>query len=931
MKRLILLLILVLLPVGAWGADVYINPLWGDDSIGDGSTSRPYKTYSGLTIANSDTVYIAKGGVLREAIDVANSSITLKGYNPTNYTPFELVEYSQNPIQDMTFRWIEEAGGTYYFFSEGYCADPYYWTLNYRTSSDGFTLGSESASLLSLGEDGDFDEDGQADPCGVYYNSQWYMYYEGCNDGFSDTAIGLATGADLDNLTKQGSVLPCGSAGEWDDDFVHQPIVLTPNETGSDWIMIYMGSQTGYSYAALGVATSSDGITWMKYGSNPVISPSGAGDEAGYLRPSKPIQINNKWYMFYCACDANPPASGHKRSLLAVSDDLYTWTKLGRVLNYNTSPYNWEDYSIHGVLPYEFNDGIRLYCVSYNNPGYYVGAFFIRNTYDFPTISGGSYILDWTEYIGEHHLDYSYGDCHAHMWETQGTTTMAHSFRADTTLSDASLTLSVWLSKAGTGGSGSLTAYICSDNGGGEPNNEPDTELFTSTNSIDASDVAAWVWGAGETSNIYTFNFTGVNLTAGTIYWVKLGGSYTSSDSSNDLNIWKDIDESDTGGHTEISNGAESSWFKPFFHICYELDYVDNVYYKSGLTEPKTVRIAGTISQTEQSDQYSLTQNGHWYFDSGAMYTYGTSTGDIEARGVEIPNRDYCIDSNSQTGMKVQGLTLEMTKTQMVNIDANDAVIWANIFRYGNADGTTINGNAEVYNNVFYYMSDDGVDVSAGRVLIKNNIFIEISDADTAGGTTSNNNADTTDPKFTDAANADFTLQPSSPCINTGIDPFGDGDGDHYDMNGMKVWSDDVDAPVGPWGDGVEIGAYGYIGTPTPDIKANGRDGPLIVTSNESVSVTVTLDAGDKAGINADLWVAASTPFGWFSYVYPSSWQAGIHPCMQTPLFNLPQAVEVLNMTLPYAGGYNFYFAIDNNADGVPDATWFDLVTVTVQ
>jgi hypothetical protein len=35
-------------------------------------------------------------------------------------------------------------------------------------------------------------------------------------------------------------------------------------------------------------------------------------------------------------------------------------------------------------------------------------------------------------------------------------------------------------------------------------------------------------------------------------------------------------------------------------------------------------------------------------------------------------------------------------------------------------------------------------------------------------------------------------------------------------------------------------------------------------------------------------------------------------------------------MNLP-AGQYTFYFAVDGNADGKPDATWMDSVDVTVE
>lgn len=39
---------------------------------------------------------------------------------------------------------------------------------------------------------------------------------------------------------------------------------------------------------------------------------------------------------------------------------------------------------------------------------------------------------------------------------------------------------------------------------------------------------------------------------------------------------------------------------------------------------------------------------------------------------------------------------------------------------------------------------------------------------------------------------------------------------------------------------------------------------------------------------------------------------------------------EVLSRTLP-VGEFTFYFALDDNADGAPDVTWFDSVEVTVE
>jgi len=120
--------------------------------------------------------------------------------------------------------------------------------------------------------------------------------------------------------------------------------------------------------------------------------------------------------------------------------------------------------------------------------------------------------------------------------------------------------------------------------------------------------------------------------------------------------------------------------------------------------------------------------------------------------------------------------------------------------------------------------------------------------------------------------------------------------------------------------------AYG----PVPDIKANGQDGPVVVPFGTRLSVAIGLDPAKQTGQWADWWVAAQTPFGWFSYVHPNGWQPGIHWAAQAPLFAISPLFDVLNIALP-AGSYTFYFAVDNNMDGNPDATWIDSVSVRVE
>ncbi len=148
----------------------------------------------------------------------------------------------------------------------------------------------------------------------------------------------------------------------------------------------------------------------------------------------------------------------------------------------------------------------------------------------------------------------------------------------------------------------------------------------------------------------------------------------------------------------------------------------------------------------------------------------------------------------------------------------------------------------------------------------------------------------------------------------------------------------DIDVLEAGWQyvDEGKVVVYGAIEDPNPpkvDIKANGQDGTVTVSAGDPISVTVSLNPGSRLGQNADWWIYAYTDamaIDFFSYVYPTGWIGGIATCLQQALFNVTPSFEVWNSALT-TGSYIFYFAIDSNADGMPDLTWLDRVKVRVE
>lgn len=131
---------------------------------------------------------------------------------------------------------------------------------------------------------------------------------------------------------------------------------------------------------------------------------------------------------------------------------------------------------------------------------------------------------------------------------------------------------------------------------------------------------------------------------------------------------------------------------------------------------------------------------------------------------------------------------------------------------------------------------------------------------------------------------------------------------------------------------------FKVIVSPTATITANGSGGPITLGTADTLTAAVNLDPGSSSGDNADWWVAADTPFGWYyfdvdamSWVLAGSSHTDLSPTYQGSLFGL-SLFEVLNMSGLPAGTYTFYFAVDTIMNNVLDigSLFFDFVVVNI-
>lgn len=150
------------------------------------------------------------------------------------------------------------------------------------------------------------------------------MYY---SDQGTFTTVKRATTTDGGhNWSYTGDVLSPGSSGAWDDARVVTPTVL--KEGANDYKMWYTGKNTASGVYAIGYATSTDGITWTKSGSNPVLTIGASGSwESQYVRaPSVVKDGSGTYHMFYEGTASWPVFEiGHATASLPQGP----WTKDG--------------------------------------------------------------------------------------------------------------------------------------------------------------------------------------------------------------------------------------------------------------------------------------------------------------------------------------------------------------------------------------------------------------------------------------------------------------------------------------------------------------------------------------------------------------------------------------------------------------------------
>ncbi|WP_455392079.1 LamG-like jellyroll fold domain-containing protein [[Eubacterium] cellulosolvens] len=186
------------------------------------------------------------------------------------------------------------------------------------------------------------------------------------NNAWRDTFFdGLKTGTPINVTSGTGELWPTTDITQWVK-YPNNPI-LSPGTgaawektaavggdvlyNGSGYMMWYVGGSTSTD-VSIGLATSTDGITWTKYSGNPVLTKGSSGWDNRYIRSANIILDNGIYKMWYLGQDN----VGDRRIGYATSTDGKTWQKstYNPVIN-KGSGVEWDDH--YAQTPSVYFDG----------------------------------------------------------------------------------------------------------------------------------------------------------------------------------------------------------------------------------------------------------------------------------------------------------------------------------------------------------------------------------------------------------------------------------------------------------------------------------------------------------------------------------------------------------------------------------------------
>jgi hypothetical protein len=217
-------------------------------------------------------------------------------------------------------------------------------------------------------------------------SAMYYGYYGACCD--PSWQVGFATSSNGLVWTKPSQPVLKVSPGQWDSTEATNMFVLM--ESPTDFKGWYLG-YSGTTYA-IGYTTSPDGITWTKYGGNPIIKLSDIPWATPRIEYPFVIKEGGIYKMWYSAGSISGKALGY-----ATSPDGITWTHNPAPILTAGPAGSWDSVGVYHPFVIHRTSNYEMW---YAGLGYVASVLYIKIGY--ATSPDG---ITWTKYSDNPVLD----------------------------------------------------------------------------------------------------------------------------------------------------------------------------------------------------------------------------------------------------------------------------------------------------------------------------------------------------------------------------------------------------------------------------------------------------------------------------------------------------------------------------------------------
>ncbi len=234
-------------------------------------------------------------------------------------------------------------GTIYQMWFTGADGSPWYSEMGYAISADGRQWTKDTNNpVFKLGPAGSWDSRYVGEPYILYINGEYKMWYNG-DDGSNSHKIGLATSSNgIDWVRFPNNPILTPDATGIENRHVHRPSVIFDGNTYQMWYE-FRGDSNGSD--RIGYATSVSGEDWVKHPGNPVLDVGSAGEwDQNHVGSPSVVWDDSQYVMLYRG------HNGNHREGIAYSDDGINWQKYSNnpVLDLG-DPGTWDDEHVTGA------------------------------------------------------------------------------------------------------------------------------------------------------------------------------------------------------------------------------------------------------------------------------------------------------------------------------------------------------------------------------------------------------------------------------------------------------------------------------------------------------------------------------------------------------------------------------------------------------